>query len=533
MITEFDVVCVGSGSGGLGAALAAAEAGATVVVIEKGAQLGGTTAFSNGEIWVGANYLAQERAIQDSVRETRQYLEYLSEGTATAEMRDGFVAQAAEAMEMLRDCGLELQVINGLADYYYPDAPGSKAVGRYLEVAPFDMTELGDLADLVLISPHETSWVTNDEAVATAGRPTETMKLYAAHQERGELCGGAGLIAALMKAGAERGVEFRPSTSAVRLVFSHGRVTGVRVSSSTGEYVIHARRGVVLGTGGYDHNPALLKTFELHDNIRGLAPVTVTGDHITLGGEVGARVLKTRPPHISPLILGFHTPGSEQDGMPKYRYCMSAMAHSILVNGRGLRYSRTALYPHIVAALNQVDEQGNFSNWPTWQVLDQNFRDQFPLGDVPPGEPLPDGMAVVADTIHELAELAGIDPDGLEHSIDRWNEFCDQGIDEDYGRGTSPFEKAFFGGELGRIDKPPFVAIKLDWVSANAPSAGLEINSDGQAIGLNGEPIPGLFVTGMAAASVDTGARYQSGLGISRGLTYGFAAAKKMQAEQR
>ena len=279
-----------------------------------------------------------------------------------------------------------------------------------------------------MLSPYGTSWRTTQEAVRTAKRPAELGELYAGHMERGELCGGAGLIAALAKAAADRGVEFRTSTRAARLVMNDGRVGGVRARGGSGEYVIGARGGVVLATGAYDHDAAFMKAFELHDHIATMAPRTVTGDHLVLGGQVGAAVAKTKPPELSPLLLGFHTPGEQYDGgRPKYQYCMSALAHSILVNRRGLRYSPSALYPDIMAGINRVDENGEAVNWPTWQILDQNFRDKFPLGDVPPGAPLPDGMATTADTIAELAKAAGIDPDGLEQTTERWNGFCERG----------------------------------------------------------------------------------------------------------
>lgn len=531
MEAMFDVICVGSGAGGLAAAVTAADAGASVLVVEKGAKIGGTTAYSDGEIWVGANDLAKDAGIADSTDETRAYLDYLSMGIAEPALRDNFIVRSLETARFLRDCGVRLQFVSQKADYYYPDAPGSKFEGRYLEVMPFDRSQLGEWADAVQISPYDTSWITSSETVRTGRRPDERMKLCTGHMERGELCGGAGLVASLLKAGADRGVEFRTSTAAIRLIVHDGRVSGVRVRGNAGEYAVGARRGVVLATGGYDHNPTFLKTFELHDDVKGLAPKTVTGDHIVLGGQVGAAVVKTRPPHVSPLMLGFHTPGEEHDGGPKYRYCMPSMAHSILVNRRGLRFSPTALYAPLMTALNEADENGEVVNWPAWLILDQNYRDRFPLGDVPPGAPLPEGMAATADTIGELAEIAGIDPDGLEYTIARWNGFCERGVDEDFDRGKSAFAKAFFGDALGPIDRPPFVAVKQSWLSVNIPSAGLRINADAQAVGFTGDPIPGLFVTGMAAASVDTGARYQSGLGVSRGLTYGFVAARKMLAE--
>ena len=77
------------------------------------------------------------------------------------------------------------------------------------------------------------------------------------------------------------------------------------------------------------------------------------------------------------------------------------------------------------------------------------------------------------------------------------------------------------------------MAVKQSLLCVNSPSAGLRINADAQAVNLAGDPIPGLFVAGMSAASVDYGARYQSGLGISRGITYGYLAARHMLARRR
>ena len=82
MNSTFDLVCVGSGAAGLAAALTAADAGVSVVVLEKGSQLGGTSAYSDGQIWIGANDLARDAGMSDSPADTREYLDYLSAGVA-------------------------------------------------------------------------------------------------------------------------------------------------------------------------------------------------------------------------------------------------------------------------------------------------------------------------------------------------------------------------------------------------------------------------------------------------------------------
>jgi hypothetical protein len=528
--SSFDVICVGSGGGGLSAAITAADAGMSVVVLEKSSQIGGTCAYSDGQIWVGANRLAREAGMPDSPVETRQYLEFLSMGVAEASLRDNFVERAPEAVNFLIDCGVALQVIRGLADYHYPNAPGSKQEGRYLEVVPVAEAELGELADLVQTSPHGNGWMTNQEVMASESE-SEMTAVIARHVERRERCTGAGLAAALAKAAAERAAHFRPSTAAVRLVMRDGRVDGVVIRDESGQSLLHARRGVVLATGGYDYSPVFMKAFELEDEVYSMAPATTTGDHLILGSRVGAAIVKTRLPETSQLTLGLHTPGDEHEGSPKYRYCLPALAHSILVNRRGRRFGDEKSRG-IKPRLRDLDDRGDAANWPTWLILDQNYREKFTLGAVGPGDPLPVGMADSADTIRELAEIAGIDPTGLEETIARWNEFCARGADEDFGRGSTLLTTVVRSEILGRIDRPPFLAVKLSWLSLNTPSAGLRITANAEAVDIAGNPISGVFVAGNAAASVDTGARYQSGLGNSRGLTYGYLAARTMVARQ-
>ncbi|WP_454882459.1 FAD-dependent oxidoreductase [Sphingomonas oryzagri] len=136
---DFDVVCVGSGLGGLSSALTAAECGARAIVLEKFEQLGGVSALSSGQLWLGPNHLQGPAGIVDADADVDAYLTHLSHGFSTADRRRVFIERSREALRYFTDViGIEMTIVGGLPDYYYPAVPGSKAEGRYVEVLPFD-----------------------------------------------------------------------------------------------------------------------------------------------------------------------------------------------------------------------------------------------------------------------------------------------------------------------------------------------------------------------------------------------------------
>ena len=532
-----DLLCIGSGAGGLAAAITGADAGARVTVVEKADKLGGSTAYSGGQIWAGPTHLAAAAGIADSVEDVASYLEFLAGGTADPELRQAFAAGGAEAIEFIGEAGVPLNVVRGLPDYFHPHAPGSKAEGRIHEVEPFDERQLGALADRVAVSPYGTGWVTSQDRVDCGGQApgSEIAARRQGHLERGERCAGPGLAAALVKAADDHGAKLHTGTSAVRLTTDGERVTGALVRDDGGERAIAACRGVVLATGGYDWNQTLVQDMEHLDGIQSMAPPTTEGDHVVLAGDLGARIAVPRPPHASGVAFGFHTPGESHDGRPAYRFYTPGLPHSMIVNAAGRRFADDSFHPDLIAAMSREDglRRGPV-NWPAWLVVDQSYRDKYPLGAVPAGAELPDGMAASAPTLAGLAEAVGIDPDGLAAEVERFNQFCAAGQDGDFGRGTIPYTRALNGDanmpnpNLGPLDRPPYVAVELARVGFNLPAAGLATDSHGAVRTRRGGTIPGLFAAGNAAAQLDVGSSYNSGIGIQRGLFYGYAAARTM-----
>lgn len=530
---ECDVVSVGSGAGGLAAAITAADAGARALVLEKGPKLGGVTAYSLGQVWFGATQLESDLDIADSFEETTQYLEFLSAGLNDPDIRRAYVERGGEVVRFLNErAGLALEIVRGLPDYYYPKAPGAKAEGRYLEVAPIERAELAELADRVVISPHGNGYFMSADSVRAAGDMSVLGGAIAENMAADRLCSGTGLSARLVKAAADHGVQLWTDSRAVRLIQDGGAVVGVEVETRDGLKSVRAG-GVVLATGGYDWNPQLVRSYEHQTDLKSMAPETIEGDHIIMASALGAMVA-TLPTFTTPMAPGFHVPGVNwESGAPFYHGMFAGAPHTVMVNRTGKRFADESFFHDLDASFGRFDgTNGEYPNRPAWFIFDTNFKDKYPLGPIMPGQPVPAGLAESAENVGDLADQLGIDRNNLEDTVARFNKSCAEGVDEEFGRGTVPWSKVSFGDAritpnplLGPLDKPPFYALKLSRLAASIPSAGLRTDPDARVLRVSGDPIPGLYAAGNAAVRLDTGG-YQSGTANARGLTFGYLAAR-------
>lgn len=538
-MTEFescDVLCIGSGSGGLSAAITAGHFGADVLVVEAADRLGGAAAYSGGQIWVGNTDQAREAGIEDSEADLKSYLEWLSDGRADPSLRDVFVVRGPEAVRFLTERGVPLQVVHGMPDYYYPKAPGSKPEGRIHEIEPWEEQQLGGLIDLVATSPYGGGRISTQDRIETGGQAPnpEREARIKRHTERGERCAGAGLAAALAASAAKQGAQFHTATRAVRLIVDDARVIGAVVRTGGNvEREIHARDGVVLATGGYGWEPDMMHTLDRLDDVHSMAPLTERGDHFDFVEPLNGRCAVARQPYSSGILFGTHTPGEERAGLPLFRVFTQGLPHCIFVNAAGRRFADDSFHMAIVEGI-AGGRDGGEPNWPAWVITDQTYHDKYPIGALEPGAPIPDGMAVAAQTVADLGRAAGIDPHGLEDEVLRFNAICEDSEDPDFGRGSLQYARALLGDarmpnpNLGPIQKAPFYAFPLSRVDVNCPAAGLVIGPDGEVHNESGEAIPGLYAAGNCVAQLDIGAGYNSGIGNQRGLLYGYLAARAL-----
>ena len=141
---EYDIVVVGSGGAGMTAALTAAHQGLSVVIVEKAAHYGGSTARSGGGVWIPNNEVLQRDGVTDSVEDARKYLHAIIGDVVEPERIDTYIDRGPEMLSfVLRNSALELQWVPGYSDYY-PEAPGGRIGGRSVEPKVIDGNLLGE-----------------------------------------------------------------------------------------------------------------------------------------------------------------------------------------------------------------------------------------------------------------------------------------------------------------------------------------------------------------------------------------------------
>jgi len=531
---EFDVVCVGSGLGSLTAAIAAHDQGAKVVVLEKAPKLGGVCAYSGGEVFVCCNHKMAAEGTPDSPVEAMKYLDFLAGGYADKDLqRILFETGPAVAKYVEEKAGVRWKIIKDFPDYHYPHAPGTAARGRYLEVELFEGAQLGPWQKKTYFTPHMPPGISHDELFAWGGLATITKWDFALMGKRiqKDIRGmGPGMMGYFVKAAmVDRGIPAHVETPVRELVHEGGRVVGVVTDKGR----IRARKGVILAIGGYDWNPKLARQHEQLPEWHSMCQPSVEGDNIVLGGEVGAALARV-PSHNLGMFFGYRIPGEEHDGKPLYRASWEGgYPHALWVNRAGKRFCDEAFYREYLPKVRSWDGLlQDHPNYPPFLIFDQSYRDKYAFATYMPGMEAPEEVLARAATPRELAAKLGVDPDGLEATIARFNVGAADGKDPDFHRGSYPWAAMMTGDKsrpnpnLGPLDKPPFYGVRLVPVGVGVNSVGLETNGFAQVMHVRGRPIPGLYACGNSAAALDTGAGYQSGLSNLRGMTWGFIAGR-------
>jgi 3-oxosteroid 1-dehydrogenase len=343
---------------------------------------------------------------------------------------------------------------------------------------------------------------------------------------------GPGMMAYFVKAALiDRRIPVFLESPMRELVVEDGDVVGVRAERNGRDFFIRARKGVVLGVGGYDWHPDLPKYFEQLPEWTSMVQPSVAGDGMIVGGEVGAQLAGV-PANNLGLFFGYRVPGEEHDRKPLWRGSWEGgFPHAIWVNRAGKRFGDESFYRDYLPKTRAWDGVTQTQpNFPPFLIFDSNFREKYPLGTYLPVQDLPEELVARAPTLRELGEKLGIDGEQLEATVKRFNGFAVEGVDRDFDRGTYPWAAMMTGDKsrptpnLGPLEKAPFYGVRLHVASVGINAVGLKTNAHAQVMHVRGRPIPGLYAVGNAAAPLDIGAGYQSGLSNLRGLVGGFIA---------
>lgn len=534
----YDVVVLGSGAAGLTAALAAHEQGARVAVLEKSDQVGGTSAWSGGMLWIPCNHHGAAAGKRDSREEALTYLAAVSNGTSDPDLAAAFVDAGPEMVRWL-EARTPVRFAS-IADFpdYHPEHPGGKPEGgRSLECPLFAFDQLGAWADRVttgrqLAAGASAANTTVSETPlgrgAPEGVPAEELARRRLRDERGA---GQALVGGLLKGCLDRGIEPRTGARAISLTTDDGRVTGVELQTSDGTVRVAARRGVVLATGGFEWDAELARSFLRGPLDRAVSVPTNTGDGLRMAMRAGAALGNMREAWWLPVVDVADERGAS---MPWMVNGERARPHCIVVNRHGARFANEAAnYNAFGAAFHQIDVSSyDYTNLPAFMVFDRFYVERYGLAGYRGEGRCPEWLTC-AESTSALAAALGIDAGGFEATVARWNAVCEAGDDPHFGRGRSAHDR-WWGdptvapgprSTLGPLDTPPFYGLEVRSGTLGT-KGGPRTTVDGQVVDLDGTPIVGLYAAGNVMASA-MGMTYGGAGGtLGPGMTFGFLAGR-------
>jgi len=527
-----DVVVLGSGCAGMISALAAADAGADVALLEKAELLGGTTALSSGVAWLPGNKYQDENGVSDSAEDGRAYLTALSNGLILPEFTDAFVSTVNEMLAWTEErTPLRMRLVPGYPDYHPEFVGGKPGGGRSTEASLFSFDELGEWADRFL-GFRRSMYVGETPVGGGTGFLTPEEEERRADQRLEGL--GRGLLGALLKGLLDHGVRVETGAEAVRLVTDSGRVVGVELADGTR---VGARRGVVLATGGFERNPELVAAFLRGPLSHSPGAPTNTGDGLRMAMQVGAQLGVMREAWWVPVVT---IPGFEGEQYSGHGVQLvqreRTLPRTIMVNAEGRRFTNEAANYNALGAAFHTFHPTRFAyeNQPAWVLFDQGFIDAYGGYGVPPGGPAP-AWFESGETLEELAEKVGLPARALRATVDRWNELSDQGHDDDHGRGDSAYDgwcgdrKLYPGpmATLGRIDNAPYFAAPIH-SSSLGTKGGPRTTVDCEVLDVEGRPIPGLWAVGNVMAA-PTGMVYGGAGGtLGPAMVFGYRCGRSV-----
>lgn len=530
LAARYDVVVLGSGCAGMTSALVAARTDRSVAVLEKASQLGGTTAAGGGVMWAPNNPLLHEAGLADSPADAASYLRAATRGRLTAEEIDWYVQTSAAAVQFLAEETLVDYAPLGRPDYH-SHLPGATSAGRGLDHREFDPKRIPGLAE-ALRPPTYLPLLTMDERDQLHGAAPDP-RLLDDRRTRGVRTMGGALAGALLASAWDAGITIAADAPATNI---RPRVDGGWLVEVAHERKIEARY-VVIATGGFEWSRELTETF-LRFPVTPISAPSNEGDGLKLGLSVGASVAETKDIWGVPVITAR---GQEYDGRLGGRMgnVEATLPGSIVVNRYGERFVNEALNYHDFSRVfaNVDPATATFANIPAHLVVDATYASRYAIAGHAPftaPEDAPDWLAS-APTVRELAERISVDPDGLEATVESFNERANVGEDPVFGRGSTPQDRHLGDPTvtpnpcLAPLEAGPFYAVELH-PGVLGTAGGLNTDEHGRVVDWSGWAIDGLYAAGNCSATVFKDAYPGGGATIGSAITRAYAVGSHIAA---
>lgn len=304
-----------------------------------------------------------------------------------------------------------------------------------------------------------------------------------------------------------------------------GKVVGVIAQQDGKEIRIGARRGVVLGSGGFDGNRAKRKELQgIEGHPSGV--LTNMGVPIEAAEKHGAALELMDDAWWGASVISVN-PGVED---PSFIVGERAMPYSIIVDEDGRRFANEAesyvdLGHHMLA-------HNKDGRW--WMIAEKRHRRYLRNYLLAPGvkKKLSDqGSYFEADSIEELAQKLGMKPEVLRDTVERFNGFARSGVDGDFGRGNSAYDRYYSdptvkpNPNLGPLEKPPFDAVEFV-IGDLGTKGGVVTDEHARVLREDGTVIEGLYASGNCSASVMGHTYPGPGSTLGPAVVFGLIAAR-------
>jgi succinate dehydrogenase/fumarate reductase flavoprotein subunit len=553
-----DVLVAGSGAGGFAAAHTARLAGLDVLMVEKEPLFGGTTAYSAGVAWIPANSHQKACGVVDSREDALTYLMHHVGNRLDRAKAEAFLDNAPLMLDAFEREGLVAYTVTPTWADYHPGEPGAAQGGRSMVPDDYDgralgpwfaklrpplktMTAFGGMMVGRNDLPHVFAMTKSPRsALHVAGMLARQGRDRLSHSRGTRLVNGNALIARLAVKAFERGIDLWLSAPIVELYCEGGRVAGAVIEREGKRTLITARRGVVLACGGFARNDGLKRRHYPHlaagKSHHSLPPPGNTGDGARLAQAIGAGFLDEvhQPAAWTPVSL---VPQPDGSMIPFPHFFDRGKPGYIAVDRRGRRFVNEAMSYHVfVPAMLEACRDDEDAQ--AWIVCDHRAIRRFGLGALGPapmriGPHLRSGYIMRGDSPRALALACGIEPDGLERAVERFNGPAQRGEDPEFQRGTDAYQR--FNGWatnlpnpcIAPLETPPFYAVRVI-ASELGTFAGIATNAQAQVVDRDGRPITGLYAVGNDAASVMGGTYPAAGITIGPALTFGYIAGRHL-----
>jgi len=553
-----DVLVVGTGASGMATAVTAASQGLKVLVVEKEARYGGTTARSGGWLWIPGTRLATEQGIVEPEGAAKAYLKHETTTHFDEKRVDAFLEYGPKAIDFFtRNTCVQFDMPAVFPDYH-AEATGGQPGGRSMVTRPFNGHELGKrikqlappLPELTVfgmmlgsgpeIKHFMRAFKSPTSFVYVAKRLTKHFFDVLGNGRGMMLTNGNALAGRLAKAGMDLDIPVWLSSPVKKLIVEFDGVAGAVVEHEGKTIRVLAKRGVVLACGGFPHDIERRKQLFPHaptgKEHYSPSPESNTGDGLRLAESVGGRVDPTIP-HAAAWVPTSVT--TRKDGsrgvMPHFIDRAKPGVISVTAKGKRFTNEGNSYHDFVQAMVKACEGEPEVS---AWLLCDHKVLRNYGLGCVAPA-PLPIGRHLRSGylkrgaTVGELAREIGIAPSTLEATVAEFNAAAKTGEDPAFGKGSKAYNR-YQGDALvtpnpcvAPLESGPYYAIKLV-VGDIGTFAGLVTDEKTRVLDSAGKPIKGLYAVGNDAASVMGGNYPGAGITLGPALTFGYVAAMQL-----